>query len=99
MGAPASFAFRALNLRAECAHAIVAWPLPARTQGRLLFFGPEPEGSKKAIPSSHPEVSARFVKESAVKKRGTFLPDVDMIDVNVRQENLAVKKEWIQVAL
>ena len=61
------------------------------TQGRLLFFGPEVEGSRKAIPSSHPEVSARFVKESAVKKRGTFLPDVDMIDVSVRQENLAVK--------
>ena len=71
----------------------------ARTQGRLLCFGPDVDGTKKAVPASHPEVTARFAKESAVKKRGTLLPDIDMMDVNVRQENLNVRGEPLMVQL
>ena len=51
------------------------------------------------MPSTHPDLGARFVKESAVRKRGTFLPDIDMIDVNSRQENLAVRGEPIMIQL
>ena len=59
-----------------------------RTQGRLLHWSPA-VASKKAISSSHPEVSARFVKESALSKgNNRWLPDVDMIDCNVREESL-----------
>ena len=65
-----------------------------RTQGRLIQWSP-PEaaaerGSKKAlaVPASHPSLCARFVKETAMEKRTALLPDIDMIDCAVRQENL-----------
>ena len=35
------------------------------TQGRLLHWSPEVD-VKKAVPASHPDLGARFVKESAV---------------------------------
>jgi hypothetical protein len=47
-----------------------------RTQGRLLHWSPadpDVEQLKKAVPASHPNISARFVKETALHKRGTFL--------------------------
>ena len=65
-----------------------------RTQGRLIQWSP-PEaaaerGSKKAlaVPAWHPSLCARFVKETAMEKRTALLPDIDMIDCAVRQENL-----------
>ena len=61
------------------------------SQGRLLHWSPpEVEGSK-AVPASHPDISARFVKESAVQKRGQWLPDIDFMDILVRQENLNIR--------
>ena len=73
-----------------------------RTQGRLLHWcptDPDVEESKKAVPASHPNISARFVKESALQKRGMFLPDVDMMDISVRQENLNARGQPIMLQL
>ena len=76
-----------------------------RTQGRLLHWGrPEAaaaEGSKKAlaVPASHPSLCARFVKEAAVRKRTALLPDIDMIDCTVRQENLNFAGQSIMLQL
>ena len=74
------------------------------TQGRLLHFSPADaavEGSKKAVavPASHPSICARFVKESSLRKRGHFLPDIDMMDCQVRQENLNMRGEPIMLQL
>ena len=52
------------------------------TQGRLLHWSPSDaavEGSKKAVPASHPGLCARFVKETALHKAGALLPDIDMV--------------------
>ena len=69
------------------------------TQGRLLHWSPaEVEGSK-AVPASHPDISARFVKESAVQKRGQLLPDIDFMDCQVRQENLNIRGDPIMLQL
>ena len=58
------------------------------SQGRLLHWSPaEVEGSK-AVPASHPDISARFVKESAVQKRGQWLPDIDFMDIRMRLFNV-----------
>ena len=38
------------------------------TQGRVLYFPPSRTDNKKALPSSHPGLMARFVKESSMKK-------------------------------
>ena len=98
-----------------------------RTQGRLLHWSPadpDVEQSKKAVPASHPNISARFVKETALhkrgtflsrrrlflartcylrrrkqNKRGTFLPDIDMIDCAVRQENIHARGDPIMLQL
>ena len=69
------------------------------TQGRLLHWSPaEVEGSK-AVPASHPDISARSVKESAVQKRGQLLPDIDFMDCQVRQENLNIRGDPIMPQL
>ena len=69
------------------------------SQGRLLHWSPpEVEGSK-AVPASHPDISARFVKESAVQKRGQWLPDIDFMDILVRQENLNIRGDPIMLQL
>ena len=69
------------------------------SQGRLLHWSPaEVEGSK-AVPASHPDISARFVKESAVQKRGQWLPDIDFMDCLVRQENLNIRGDPIMLQL
>ena len=58
------------------------------TQGRLLSWFPNRLPQKrKAVSASCPELTARFVKESAMNKR-EMLADVDFMDVNVRQENI-----------
>jgi hypothetical protein len=58
------------------------------TQGRLISWSPEkPDKDKKALLASHPDLTARFVKEASVNKQ-ELVADVDFIDVAVRQENL-----------
>ncbi len=52
------------------------------------------ERRRYALPSSHPELLCRFVKETSINKPELF-PDIDMIDVSARQENLAVRGEPI----
>jgi len=58
------------------------------TQGRLMYWNPQRTEKGKALYSSHPELLARVVKESALQKREMF-PDVDHIDVTARQETLS----------
>jgi hypothetical protein len=68
------------------------------TQGRLLHWSPtDVEESKRAVPASHPEIMTRFVKESSVQKRGQLLPDIDMMDIPVRQENLNIRGDPIML--
>ena len=59
------------------------------TQGRLLYWHPASVESKKALPASHPELLARFAKESSMHKREMY-PEIDHIDVTARQESLTV---------
>ena len=58
------------------------------TQGRLMCWHPQRTEKGKALYSSHPELLARVVKESALHKREMF-PDLDHIDVTARQETLS----------
>ena len=59
------------------------------TQGRLISWSPEkPDKDKKALLASHPDLTARFVKEASVSK-SELVADIDFIDVATRQENLA----------
>ena len=51
------------------------------------------------MPASHPSLCARFVKETALEKRSAFLPDIDMIDCAVRQENLNFAGQPIMLQL
>ena len=57
------------------------------TQGKLLHWHPPDAPRGKAVSASHPELLARFAKETALQKREMF-PDVDHMDVTVRQETL-----------
>ena len=55
------------------------------TQGRLLQWQPDRDADdKKALLASHPELQARFLRETALKK--SFLADIDFIDVTTRSE-------------
>ncbi len=56
-------------------------------QGRVLHWYPASVLTKKALPSSHPELLVRFAKESALKKSEMY-PDMDHMDVTARQETL-----------
>ena len=58
------------------------------TQGRLMYWVPEKNQRGKALYSSHPELSVRFVKEASLQKREMF-PDIDHVDVPARHETLA----------
>ena len=62
------------------------------SQGRLFYWTPGNIEAKKALPSSHPELLARFAKEASVKKSELF-SDIDTIDVQARQETLKVRGE------
>ena len=57
------------------------------TQGRILHWHPPDAPRGKALSALHPELQARFAKESSLKKR-EMLPDVDHMDVQVKQETL-----------
>jgi hypothetical protein len=58
------------------------------TQGRLLWWHPGSVERRKALPSSHPELLARFAKESAFANKGELLQEVDFMDVTARPEGL-----------
>ena len=63
------------------------------TQGRLMHWHPAAMDSpRKALPASHPELQARFLKESSLHKH-ELLPEIDHLDIGARQENLAVSGE------
>lgn len=68
------------------------------TQGRLLYWHPPSVACNKALPASHPELLARFAKETAMHKREMY-PDSDHIDVTARQEPLAIRGEPIRLQL
>ena len=70
----------------------------AGTQGRIMMFNPASVELKKALPSSHPELLARFLKESSVSKQQLY-PDLDHIDLQVRQENLQVRGDPVMLQL
>ena len=54
----------------------------------MISWHPEkPDKDKKAVLASHPDLTARFVKEGSVSK-SELVADIDFIDVAVRQENL-----------
>ncbi len=59
------------------------------TQGRLLNWCPEraSEDGRKVLLSSHPDLLARFVKETALHK-SELHPEIDFMDITARQENL-----------
>ena len=58
------------------------------TQGRLMNWYPEKasDDGRKALLSSHPDLMARFVKETSLNKQ-EFHPDIDFMDITARQEN------------
>ena len=57
------------------------------SQGRLLYWTPTKVEGGKPISATHPELMARFVKESSLRK-SEWLPDVDFIDVHCRNETI-----------
>ena len=69
------------------------------TQGRLMEWHPgATENKRRAVPAYHHDLMARFCKESSLSK-ASMCPEVDFIDVEARQENLAVKGEPIMLQL
>ena len=60
------------------------------TQGRLMSWCPSKISDKKSVLASHPELVARFVKETAYLSKSELFSDLDHIDVIVRQETLAM---------
>ena len=69
------------------------------TQGRLLYWSPGHVESKRALPSTHLGLMARFVKESSMKARSELLPDIDFMDVQARAENLACSGEPLMIQM
>ena len=65
------------------------------TQGRIMMWSPPAVESKKALPSSHPELLARFLKEGSTSKQSLH-PDIDHIDLQVRPENLQVRGDPVE---
>jgi len=69
------------------------------TQGRLMHWHPAAANDKRrALPSCHREISARFLKETAKGHRQLF-PDIDHIDCAVRPETLRVRGEPVILQL
>ena len=68
------------------------------TQGKIIMFNPASVELKKALPSSHPELIARFLKESSMSKQNLY-PDIDHIDLQVRQEILQVRGDPVMLQL
>ncbi len=58
-----------------------------------MYWHPGKTTSKRtALPSSHPELMVRFLKESSTTKPILF-PDIDHLDLQVRQESLKARGE------
>jgi hypothetical protein len=57
------------------------------TLGRLLCWQPGSVEKGKALLANHPQLSVRFVKESALQKR-EFVTEVDTMEIPARPENL-----------
>ena len=56
------------------------------TQGRLLQWQPDRDvADRKALLASHPDLQARFLRESALRKE-SLLADIDFLDVTIRSE-------------
>ena len=56
------------------------------TQGRLLQWQPDRDvRDKKALLASHPDLQARFLRDSALRKE-SLLADIDFLDVTIRSE-------------
>ena len=59
------------------------------TQGRLLQWQPDRDVAdkrdQKALLASHPDLQARFLRESALRKE-SLLADIDFLDVTIRSE-------------
>ena len=69
------------------------------TQGRMMFWHPgATESKRQCLPASHPELMARFVKESSLDKT-ELLPDVDHMDLEARHETLHIRGEPVMVQL
>ena len=69
-------------------------------KGRLFQWHPgATENKRRAIPAYNPDLLARFCKESSILTKREMLPEIDMMDVGARQENLAVKGEPIMLQL
>ena len=63
------------------------------TTGRLLRWHPgATENKRRALPAYNPDLLARFVKESS-RTKAQMLPEIHVMDVGARQENLATKGE------
>ena len=69
-------------------------------KGRLFQWHPgATENKRRATPAYNPDLLARFCKESSILTKREMLPEIDMMDVGARQENLAVKGEPIMLQL
>ena len=69
------------------------------TQGRLVHWQPDgAQSAKAAVSASHPELTARFVKENSLHKP-TIFPEVDFIDLSARAETLRVAGEPVMLQL
>ena len=79
-------------------HSVHSFVVPAaidlhsNSKGRLFYWSPGSIDSKKALPSSNPELLVRFAKETSVNKAELF-PDIDTLDVVARQETLKFRRQ------
>ena len=55
----------------------------------MHWYPPATTERRKALPAYCPDLLARFCKETS-KQKQEMLPDVDHMDIGVRQENLQV---------
>ncbi len=63
----------------------------------MMFWHPgATESKRQCLPASHPELMARFVKESSLA-RVELLPDIDHMDLEARHETLHMKGEPVMV--
>ena len=64
-----------------------------------MFWHPgATESKRQCLPASHPELMARFVKESSLA-RAELLPDIDHMDLEARHETLHMKGEPVMVQI
>ena len=68
------------------------------TQGRLLSWTPASVQNKKALSAGHPELTARFAKESAMGAP-SMVPEIHFMDLAVRSETLHVRGEPVLIQL